>query len=157
MSDAQERLSREECAAYQDEHAEILREVCDGACDYPIRRCKASAAYLREDADLAARLETAESACAIMRERAERCETAEAERDALAEQVASCRKALEWLRTNRVALRADRRPGVPYPFWTETIIIDEMQCAAAFMSSLSEAAGVPVAHLTGEKEAANHE
>jgi transcriptional accessory protein Tex/SPT6 len=145
MSDAQERLSREECAKWCDKVFNALNAYPKHWTKPHLAKpnAKQAAAYLRADADLAARLETAEAACAIMRERAERCEAAEAERDALAEQVASCRTALEWLR--EIGL-----------FWfvDEHGLLDvargKVQPKDEWMTDLSNATGVPVEHLTGD-------
>jgi hypothetical protein len=71
---------------------------------------------------------------------------AEAERDALAEQVAGCRKAL--------GLACDTISDLT-PDWFTDSHPDYVGDMVDWF--LAAATGVPVAHLTGEKEAANHE
>jgi hypothetical protein len=152
MSDAQERLSREECAKWCDKVFNALNAYPKHWTKPHLAKpnAKQAAAYLRADADLAARLETAEAACAIMRERAERCEAAEAERDALAQEVASCRKALEWLQQRGV--RVMRTPMLAGPTGLprfSPVIADELD-EGVLLKQLSVAYGIPLAHLTGE-------
>jgi hypothetical protein len=77
------------------------------------------------------------------------------ERDALAAQLAGCRRVLEWLREMGAVVRSDPRPGVPYPYWVEmAVYIGGKQATTKFYERLSVATGVPLADLdpTGEGE-----
>lgn len=115
--------SREECARACDS----ARSGQPRAGEWNAHGLQHAADYLRQDADLAERLA--------------------AERDALAEQVASCRKALEWLRETGLFWFVDEHGLLD-------VARGKVQPKDEWMTDLSNATGVPLAHLTGETEEA---
>lgn len=120
--------TREECATIIERETDALRAIGSGfVCAFD-----AAAAYLREDAARIAELE--------------------AERDALVAQVASLRKALEWLWGEGVVVFEAMTDDNGSSLWT--VDLEPVGCddTDIFYRSLSAATGVPVKHLWLEAE-----